>query len=288
MAIPGFLFILIYYYIPMIGIIIAFQDFKYDKGPFGSKFIGFDNFRFFFTSQYASRIITNTVFLNAVFIITTLITSVFIAIFLNRMKNVLYAKFVQSSLFFPYFISWVVVGYFALAFFSETYGVANKLLQWIGLNPVSWYSRPRIWPFILTAFNLWKQVGVNAVIYLAAIINISEEYYDAAKIDGAGPIKQVRYITIPEIIPIISIMVLLSIGQIFRSDFGLFYNVTRDIGLLYSTTDVIDTFVIRSLRVIGDMGMASAAGFFQSVIGFVMVLVSNYVVKRINSENSLF
>lgn len=288
LASPGFVIILIYYYLPMIGTIIAFKEYKYDKGIIFSEYVGLKNFRFFFTSQYASRILFNTILLNVIFIFSTLVLSVFVAILLNEMKTRKYSKFAQSCMFLPYFISWVVVGYFAIALFNETYGVLNQTLHFFGIDSISWYNEPKYWPLILTIFNIWKQLGVNTVIYLAALTNISEEYYDASKIDGANKVQQVFYITLPSITPIMSIMVLLSIGQIFRSDFGLFYNVTGDIGALYSTTDVIDTFVVRSLRVIGDVGMASAASFIQSIAGLLLVTASNLVVKKINPDNALF
>lgn len=288
MAAPGFLFFLVYYYLPMGGVIIAFQDFKPQRGIWNSEFIGWTNFKFFFQSDYASRVIVNTLYLNVLFIATVLVVGLGVALVLNEVSRRFIAKVAQSAMFLPYFLSWVVVGYFSLTLFNDSFGVLNRWLESIGVGAISWYSEPKYWPFILVILNLWKSLGVSVIIYYAAIISVDKSLIEAALVDGASRWRTTRSIVIPSITPIITIMVLLQIGQIFRADFGLFYNVTRDVGALYATTDVIDTFVVRSLRVLGDIGMSSAASLFQSVAGLITVVISNYVVRRINSDNALY
>lgn len=288
MSLPGFIVVFVISYLPMVGIIVAFQNYNYIKGIFGSEFIGLKNFEFFFTSQYASRVIFNTIFLNFLFIATVLACSLALALVLKEIENKSLLKFVQSSIYLPNVLSYVAIGYFAIALFNPNYGVLNYFLKAMGIEPIEWYNEPKYWPVILNCFNLWKQMGVNTLIYLAAMISIPNEHYEAAKIDGASKPKMIFHITLPAIIPVISVLLLVNIGSIFRSDFGLFYNVTGNVGTLYQTTDVIDTFVIRSLRVLGDIGMSSAAGAFQSVTGFIIVLATNAVIRKINPENSLF
>jgi len=288
MTIPGIIYFLIVNYIPMFYIVIAFQDFNPRQGILKSSFVGFKNFEFFFKSSDAVRVISNTLLLNIMFILTTLIFSVAMAIILNEIKNTLYNKVVQTMMFLPYFLSYVIVGFFVLAFLNPNYGLINNILVDYNIEPVMWYSEAKHWPFILTAINLWKSLGVNTIIYMAAILNIPKEMYEAAEIDGAKRIQKIFSITIPSIMPIISIMTLLSIGNIMRGNFDLIYNVTSNAGSLYSTTDVIDTYVIRALRQIGDLGMASSVGLFQSVVGFVLVFSTNAIVKRRNHENALF
>ena len=288
MMLPGILFILLFNYAPMFGIIVAFKNYTYTKGIFGSEWVGFKNFEFFFTSQDAARVTFNTVFMNLIFICTGLFVSVAFALMLNELKNRFFAKLYQSVMFIPYFFSWVVVGYFSFAILSVDFGSANSIMKILGMEPVDWYAEPMYWPVILTIANLWKSTGYGCIIYLAGITGINEEYYDAAKIDGATRFQQMTRITIPLLVPLISILTLLSIGRIFYADFGMFYYLPRQSGVLYSTTDVIDTYVFRSLRTLGDVGMASAAGLYQSVVGFILVLLSNLVVKRVNPDNSLF
>lgn len=288
MMFPGILFLFIFSYIPMYGITVAFKDTSATTNLFGGIWVGFKNFEFFFTSQDAFRVTFNTVFMNSIFICTGLFTSVVFALLLNEIKIRFLAKLYQSIMFIPYFLSWVVVGFLSFAFLSGDYGFINNILKMIGIEPIQWYSEPKYWPFILTIVALWKNTGLSSIIYLAGITGISEEYYEAAKIDGATRFQQMTKITIPLITPLISIMTLLAIGRIFYADFGLFYYLPRETGVLFSTTDVIDTYVFRTLRTLGNIGMASAAGVYQSVVGFILILTSNLFVKRRNPENALF
>ncbi len=288
MAAPGILLLFAFAYLPLAGVIIAFKDFRANQGIWGSVWVGLDNFRFLFSTSDAWRITFNTLLLNSTFIITTVSGSIVVALLLNEVQHTLRARFYQSALFFPYFLSWVVVGYIGFAFLSTDGGFINTILVGLGGKPIAWYSQPNAWIIIITVVNLWKNVGFWSIVYLAGILSISPEFFEAARIDGASKWQQTLYITLPLLMPLIVINVLLSIGRIFYADFGLFFNVTRDSSLLYSTMDVIDTYVYRALRTLGDVGMASAAGFYQSVVGFVLVLLSNFIVRRYDPDKALF
>ncbi|BBH21301.1 sugar ABC transporter permease [Paenibacillus baekrokdamisoli] len=289
MTIPGILYFFINNYLPMFGVIIAFKNLDYKKGILGSDWIGFKNFEFLFRTEAAFIITRNTVVYNAIFILLNLILAVTVAILLNAIRRKLVSRFYQSVILLPYLLSAVIIGYLVFSFLSVEYGFVNKLiLEPLGLDGIAWYSEPKYWPYILVIVNAWKSIGYFSIVYLAAIVGIDSEYYEAAVLDGANKWQQVRSITLPLIMPIIMIMVLLQIGKIFNADFGLFFQVPMNSGALMSTTDVIDTYVYRALLQMGDIGMASAAGLYQSVLGFVLVFVVNYIVKKINSDHALF
>lgn len=288
MSIPGILLIFIFSYIPMFGIIIAFKNFRYDKGILGSEWIGFKNFEFFFKSQDAFRITRNTIVLNILFIFVTLAVSIAFALILNEIRKKVFIKIYQTIMFFPYFLSWVVVGYILYSILNMDLGFANGILKMFGQEPILWYTEPKYWPAILLFAYIWKNAGYYCIIYYAGLISIDYEYYEAAMIDGASKFQMLRSISIPFLTPLITIMTLLQIGKIFYSDFGMFFHLTRNVGTLYSTTDVIDTYIYRSLRVVGDIGMSSAVGLFQAVVGCLLVVIANYVVGKYNPENSLF
>jgi len=285
---PGLLLIIVFCYLPILGLILAFKDFKYDKGILGSDWVGFKNFKFFFTSLDGWRVTRNTIGLNLVFIITILIFALFLALILYEITNKTMIKTYQTILFFPYFLSMAVVAYIAYAFFNIDLGLLNKIAVKIGIEPIIWYASPKLWVYILPFINLWKNAGYFVVIYYAGLMGIDSSYYEAASIDGANKLQTILKVTIPLLSPIIIIMMLLQVGRIFYSDFGLFYLVTKDTGILYSTTDVIDTYVFRALRVTGDVGIASAVGFYQSIVGFILVLCSNWLVRKFNSDSALF
>lgn len=289
MVIPEIIYLIINNYLPMFGLIIAFKDVNFTKGIWASDWVGFKNFEYLFKTSDAMLITRNTILYNTAFIIINLIIAVGVAILLNEVKKKLFARFYQSIILIPYLISMVIVGYLVLAMLSGETGYINKqILPMLGMDPISWYSEAKYWPYILTLVNIWKHVGYLCVIYLAAIIGIDPEYYEAARIDGASKWQQITNITIPLIAPVIVIMTLLQIGRIFYSEFGLFYQVPLDTGALFPTTNVIDTYVYRALLRLGDIGMSSAAGLYQSVVGFILVLISNYVVSKRNSDNALF
>ncbi|OMF18872.1 sugar ABC transporter permease [Paenibacillus sp. FSL H8-0548] len=289
MAIPGMLYLLINNYLPMFGVVIAFKDVNFAKGIWGSDWIGFKNFEYLFKTSDAFIITRNTILYNLVFIILGTSISISLAILLNEIKNRFLSRFNQSLILLPHLISMVIVGYLVLAFLDGNSGFMNKtILPMFGLSEVSWYSETKYWPYILTIVHIWKGVGYSCVIYLASIIGIDSEYYEAATIDGANRWQQIWNITIPLIIPVITILTLLSIGRIFYSDFGLFYQVPLNTGVLMPVTNTIDTYVYRALINLGDIGMSSAAGMYQAVVGFVLIIVANYVVKKRNSDNALF
>ncbi len=288
MSLPAVIVLFIFAYLPMFGIIIAFKEYRFDEGIFGSAWIGLTNFKFLFGSDVAWRITRNTLVMNVLFIVTGTITNIVVALLMNEVQGKLRAKFYQSFMFLPHFLSWVVVGYFAFAFLSVDSGILNKVLASFGVDSIAWYREPDYWPTILIVVTLWKGVGYGSLFYLAVMLGISPEFYEAAKIDGAGKLQQIRYITMPHLVPVIIILVLFSVSGIFRADFGLFFNVTRDQATLYPTTDVIDTFVYRALRQMNDLGMSAAAGVYQSVVGFFLVLTINWIVRRIDSDKALF
>ncbi len=287
MALPAVILILIFSYIPMFGLIIAFKNYKVNLGILGSEFVGLKNFMFFFHSNDAFRIIRNTLCYNAVFITVGVVFSVSFAIMLSTITQKKLIKFYQSSMFLPYFLSWVVVAYMSLCFFNYKDGILNGILKALRQNAVSWYSEPKYWPFILVISYLWKTAGYNVLIYYAAIISIDEVLYEAAYIDGCTKFKSIWHITIPNIRPTVVILVILSIGRIFYADFGLFYQLTQNSGSLYSVTDVVDTYVYRTLRVTGDVGVSAAVGFVQSIVGFALQMTTNFVVGRIDEDYKL-
>ncbi|MFD0693385.1 ABC transporter permease [Paenibacillus sp. GCM10027628] len=289
MMIPGIVYLIINNYMPMFGLVIAFKEVNFAKGIWGSDWIGLKNFEYLFRTTDAFVITRNTILYNAAFIMINLIVAVGVAILLNEIKNKLLSRFYQSVILLPYLISTVIVSYLVFAMLSMDNGFMNKtVLPMLGLDPLSWYNEPGVWPYILTFIHTWKGAGYLCIVYLAAIIGIDQEYYEAATLDGASKFQQIRKITIPLITPVIIMMTLLAIGRIFYSDFGLFYQVPMDSGALFDTTNVIDTYVYRGLMQLGDIGMSSAAGLYQSLVGFVLVLLSNFIVRKINKENALF
>ena len=288
MLLPPFLLVLINYYLPMFGIIIAFKEFNYQDGFLHSAWSGFKNFEFLFKSDAAWRITRNTIGYNLAFIMLNLVFAVVIALILNELRNKLAAKFYQSVIFLPYFLSWVVVAYLVLAILSPD-GLYNKsIAPLLNLSGIDWYTQPQYWPFILPIVNLWKTIGYGIVIYLAGITGIDQEYYEAAVLDGASKLQQIKSITLPFLVPLMIVTTLMALGNIFRSDFGLFYQVPMQNGLLQETTDVLDTYIYNALIYSGDLGMSSAAGFYQSVVGFITVLFANWVVGKISTENKIF
>lgn len=287
LSLPAMLSILIFAYLPMFGVFIAFKEINYAKGILGSDWVGFDNFKFFFQSQDAFRVTRNTLVYNALFIIVGTIIALIVAVVLYELNSRMVKAF-QTILFFPYFISWVVAGYISYIYLNPKAGILNQVLTSAGLSTHNWYSEMAYWPFILIIAYLWKNVGYMAIIYYTGMLSIDKSIYEAAEIDGVNGFQKKIYITIPMIKPLIIIMTLLAIGKIMYSDFGLFYFISRDTGLLYEVTDVIDTYVYRSLRVSGELGMSAAAAFYQSIIGVFLVTISNKVLKKFSPENAIF
>ena len=288
MMIPGFLYLIINNYIPMFCIIVAFKNYNYSLGIFGSKWNGLKNFKFLFKTKDAFTITRNTIVYNAVFIILGNSLGILIAILLNEIRSKMAKKTYQTIILLPFLLSIVIVSYIVYGIFSTEFGIANHMLTSLGKDRISWYSTPKYWPFILTFINLWKNMGYNTVLYYATLIGIDVSYYEAAVVDGASRWQRIRYITIPSLIPTITIMVLMAISRIFYSDFGLFYQVPLNSGPLIDVTNTIDTYVYRGLRENSNIGMSAAAGLYQSVVGFIMVIAANTLVKRMGNGNELF
>ncbi len=288
LALPGILFFFVFSYLPMFGIIIAFQEFNPFKGISGSKFVGWRNFEFFFTSLDWGKVTFNTVYLNALFIITGILSSMMIAVMLSEIGNIYFKKTAQSFIILPHFISWTVVAMFSVTLISSDSGLINSWLKGMGMESVSFYQDAGIWPSILILIKIWKGAGYNSIIFLAVIAGIDVGMYEAAKLDGARKLQCIFHITLPMLKTTAILVTLLGVGNIFHGDFGMIYPLVGDNSLLYPTTDVIDTFVYRSLRNLGDMGMASAVGLYQSVVGFVLVFTVNGIVKKIDSESAIF
>ena len=288
MALPGLAVVFVVSYMPMPGVVLAFKNYRVIQGIWGSDWVGMKNFEFLYTSGIAWQIIRNTVVLNALFIIAAQACSLTMSLMMNEIYHTYLAKIYQSVLFFPHFISWVIVGFFTFAFLNSDSGYANRVLETLGQDPVNWYAEPQYWYVILVFLSVWKGLGYFTIIYLAGMLNISPEYYEAARIDGAGKLQEIRFITLPLIRPLVIINVLLAVGRIFFANFDFIYNVTRDSGLLLPTVNVIDTFVYRSLATVGNFNLASAAGVFQAVAGLILVLIANALVRRIDKELALF
>lgn len=285
----GLAYLVINNYIPMAGLIIAFKSVDFRKGILGSDWVGLQNFRYLFSTSDAWIITRNTLLYNVAFIAVNTILAIMLAILLNELTANKTRRFYQSAILLPHLISIIIVSYLVNALLNNELGFINKsILAPLGIDPKSWYLTPGYWPFILPIVNAWKNVGYLSVIYYSAVIGIDKEYMEAAAIEGATKFQQIRHITLPLISPVVTTMVLLAVGKIFYSDFGLFYQVPMNMGALYPTTNVIDTYVYRGLMVLGDMGMASAAGFYQSLVGFALVLISNLVVRKANPDNALF
>jgi putative aldouronate transport system permease protein len=288
MALPGLAVVFVVSYMPMPGIVLAFKNYRVIQGIWGSDWVGLKNFQFLYRSGIAWQIIRNTLVLNTLFIVAAQVCSLTMSLMMNEVYHVYLAKVFQSILFFPHFVSWVLVGFFTFAFLNSDSGYVNILLKSLGRDPVNWYAEPNYWYVILVFLSVWKGLGYFTIIYLAGMLNISPEYYEAARIDGAGKLQEMRFITLPLIRPLVVINVLLAVGRIFFANFDFIYNVTRDSSLLLPSVNVIDTFVYRSLATVGNFNLASAAGVFQAGAGLILVLIANALVRRIDKDLALF
>jgi len=288
-ALPGLIYLLINNYLPMFGVFLAFKDYSYARGIFGSKWNGLDNFEFLFRTKDAWIMTRNTILYNTAFIILGTVFAIFVAILIHELGKKRRVKFYQASLMLPNLLSWVVVGFIVYAFLNADNGfINNTVYKWLGLQPVSWYSTKEPWPFILTFVYLWKFVGTNSIIYVAGIAGMDKEIFEAAQLDGASKVKQILHITVPMLKPTIITLTLMAIGRIFYSDFGLFYQVPANSGRLFAVTQTIDTYVYRGLMESNDVGMSAAAALYQSVVGFLLVIGANALVRKIDKENALF
>jgi len=288
-ALPGIAYLVINNYIPMFGVFLAFKDYNYARGIFGSEWCGFSNFEFLFKTRDAWIMTRNTILYNVAFIVIGTIAAITIAILMHELGQRFRTKIFQAAMLLPNLLSWVVIGFIVYAFLNADTGfINNTILKGLGLEEISWYSTKEPWPLILILVYLWKFAGVSSIIYMASISSIDQSIFEAAQIDGASKIQQIFRVTIPLLKPTVIILTLMSVGRIFYSDFGLFYQVPQNSGMLFDVTQTIDTYVYRGLMELNNVGMAAAAALFQSVVGFVLVLGVNTLVRKIDSENALF
>ena len=288
MITPAVLFIFLFSYIPMFGIIIAFKHYTYTDGILGSAWAGLDNFAYLFQTGVIYRVTINTILYNLVFLITDLFSQIIVALFLSEITGKYFKKATQTMLLFPFFISWVVAGAVVFNLMSYRYGAINSALASWGFERIDFMNNPAIWPPIIVLFHMWKGVGYGSIVYMAAITGIDQEIYEAAKIDGASIFQRIKNITLPILKPTIIILILLSLGNIIRGDFAMFYNLTGNNALLMDVTDIVDTFVYRSLMTMQNYSMSAAAGLYQSVLGFFIIITVNTIIKKVQPDYSLF
>lgn len=292
LTVPGTVWFLVFAYLPMFGVVLAFKNWQIHGSFFESlmksEWVWFENFEFLFKSSDMWLITRNTVLYNCVFIICGIVLPVTLAILIKEIYNKKLSKFYQTAMFLPYFLSWVVVSYCVFAFLSPDKGFLNNVITQFGGENISWYTESKFWPYIIILMSQWKGIGYGTVIYLASICGIDKSYYEAALIDGASKWKQVKYITLPLLKPIMIIMFITSVGGIFKADFGLFYQLPKNSGALYPVTNVIDTYVYRALTNLGDVGMSSAAALYQAFVGMILILITNGIIRKIDNENAFF
>ena len=288
MGVPGFIYLLINNYMPLAGLQIAFKQFNYRDGMWGSKWNDFENFTYLLGSNDIKIILRNTILYNLIFIVVGMILGVAVAILLNEVRNKIAKQFYQTVILLPYLMSMVIVAYLAYAYLAPESGMINGILSALGMDKIDFYREAKFWPFILLFINQWKTIGFGMILYYSSLVGISKDYYEAAMLDGASKWQQIRYITLPLLKPTIITLLILNCGNIMRSDFGLFYQVPQNSGMLYSVTDTIDTYVYRMLMINNDIGVSSAAGFIQSIVGFVLVLTVNAIIRKLDKDNALF
>ena len=289
MMLPALLYLLINNYIPMAGMVIAFKKLNFAKGIWASPWAGLKNFKFLFASKDAWIITRNTLLYNIAFILVNMVVGIAIAILITEIRNTKLKKIYQSAILLPFLMSMVILSYIVYALLSAENGlVNNSILPLFHMDPIQWYQKPKYWPAILIIANCWKGVGYGCLIYIASLIGIDPSFYEAARLDGASKWQEITKITLPSLVPTIITLLLLSIGRIFYSDFGLFYQVPMNSGVLFPTTNVIDTYVYRALIEQGNISMSSAAGVYQSLVGFCVVMLSNWIVRKVDKDQALF
>ena len=289
MMLPALLYLLINNYIPMAGMVIAFKKLNFAKGIWASPWAGLKNFKFLFASKDAWIITRNTLLYNVAFILVNMVVGIAIAILITEVRNTKLKKIYQSAILLPFLMSMVILSYIVYALLSAENGlVNNSILPLFHIDPIQWYQKPKYWPAVLIIANCWKGVGYGCLIYIASLIGIDPSFYEAARLDGASKWQEITKITLPSLVPTIITLLLLSIGRIFYSDFGLFYQVPMNSGVLVPTTNVIDTYVYRALIEQGNISMSSAAGVYQSLVGFCVVMLSNWIVRKVDKDQALF
>ena len=289
MMLPALLYLLINNYIPMAGMVIAFKKLNFAKGIWASPWAGLKNFKFLSASKDAWIITRNKLMYNVAFILVNMVVGIAIAILITEVRNTKLKKVYQSAILLPFLMSMVILSYIVYALLSAENGlVNNSILPLFHIDSIQWYQEPKYWPVILIIANCWKGVGYGCLIYIASLIGIDPSFYEAARLDGASKWQEITKITLPSLVPTIITLLLLSIGRIFYSDFGLFYQVPMNSGVLFPTTNVIDTYVYRALIEQGNISMSSAAGVYQSLVGFCVVMLSNWIVRKVDKDQALF
>ncbi len=290
LMLPAIVLVTIFSYLPMFGVVLAFKNYKVPKGIWGSDWVDpwYRNFEFFLTSQDAFRVTRNTLLLNLVFIVVGTVCGVAMALLMFEVKKARHVKIYQTVAILPSFLSWVAVGYIVYGLLETNKGILNKIITFLGGEKIAWYLEAEYWPVILTLVVVWHAVGLKCIMYYASLMGIDSEIYEAAEVDGATGFQKTWYISIPHLVPLMIILIILDIGKIFRADFGLFYNVTRNMGELYATTDVMDTYVFRALMENGNIALSSAASFIQSVVCCITLVATNAIVRKVSPENALF
>lgn len=289
MLIPGIIYLIINNYMPMAGLVLAFKKVNYQVGIFQSPWTGLSNFTYLFSTKDAAQFFRNTILYNLAFIILGNLLGLLVAISLDAIKKKFFKKASQTIILFPYLLSTVIVSYIVFSLLSGKNGFMNMtILPLFGIEPISWYNQPQYWPVILTITYLWMSFGYSSILYYSTLIGIDKSLYEAAVVDGAGVWAQIKFITIPAMKTTVITLVLMAVGRICYSDFGLFYQVPMNSGMLYSTTQTIDTYVYRGLLELNDIGRSTAAGFLQSILGFICVVTANFIVRKLDEESSLF
>lgn len=293
MGLPGLIWFIFFFYIPVFANVVAFKEFRISANGFIdslriSKWVGFKNFEFLFASKDAWLITRNTIAYNVVFLALNLFFAISFAIIMSELRNKKLVKVYHTMSLLPYFLSWVVISYFLYAFLSPDKGIFNSWLTSQGKERINWYTDPTWWPLIFVVMNVWKSLGYNSIIYYASVMGIDPTYYEAAMVDGANKWQQIKNVTIPQIVPMMLVLLILNIGGIFRADFGMFFNLPRNNGALYEVTSVLDTYIYNGLTATGDIGMTSAASLYQSVVGATLLLITNLIVRRFDKQSALF
>lgn len=288
LMLPAIIYMTVFNYLPMFGVVLAFKDYNYSQGIIGSRWVGLKNFEFFFHSNDLVRILRNTILYNlASLIIVGLFFGIFLALMLYEVRSKLANKIYQTTMLLPFFLSWVVVAGIALMFLNPKSGLLNSVAVSFGFQPVDWYSQAKYWPLILTFFMIWKDAGFASLYFYAALLSVDTGLFEACALDGAGKLRQIWYVSIPCLKPMACIVIIMRLGGIMSSQLGLFYQVPMDSGALYETTDVIATYLLRGLQS-NQISFTAAVGLFQSVVGLVLVLVSNTIIKKIDRESAMF
>ena len=287
MMLPALAWVILFGYVPMAGVVIAFKDYNFMQGIWNSPWAGLQNFEFMFRTNTIWTVIRNTLWLNVLFIVTGTVAQLILAILFCEIRNKMVKRVTQSIVILPHFISWAVIAMFLTGFLNPN-GIVNQLLSAVGGEAVKFYSRAELWPGILTILKIWQGAGFGTIVYIAVITGLSQEMYEAARIDGANRFQQIWYLTLPLLKSTVILLTIMAVDNIFRGDFGMIYAVTGDRAMLYSTTDVIDTYVYRIFRTNNSLDMSTAVSFLQSLVGLVMVMTTNFIVKKVEPESALF